>query len=96
MTTRRISRIPISRKVYTGAVTFSGRHGFGGTYAHSGPFMGGTRSTLPMRRRIRTTEVDLEKVIEWDPDIIFLDPGNMDLVNDEYNTNPGFLTRCAR
>ena len=35
--------------------------------------------------------VDVEKVIEWDPDIIFLDPGNMDLVNDEYNTNPGFF-----
>ena len=28
------------QKVYTGAVTFSGRHGFGGTYAHFGPFIG--------------------------------------------------------
>ena len=36
-------------------------------------------------------EVDLEQIIEWDPDIIFLDPGNMDLVNDEYATNPGFF-----
>ena len=34
-------------------------------------------------------EVDWEQIIEWDPDIVFLDPGNMDLVNDEYATNPG-------
>ena len=36
-------------------------------------------------------EVDLEQIIAWDPDIVFLDPGNMDLVNDEYATNPGFF-----
>ena len=36
-------------------------------------------------------EVDLEQIIAWDPDIIFLDPGNMDLVNDEYKNNPGFF-----
>lgn len=36
-------------------------------------------------------EVDLEQVIAWDPDVIFLDPGNMDLVNDEYENNPGFF-----
>ena len=33
----------------------------------------------------------LEQIIAWDPDIIFLDPANMDLVNDEYATNPGFF-----
>ncbi len=36
-------------------------------------------------------EVDLEQIIAWDPDIIFLDPANMDLVNDEYAANPGFF-----
>ena len=36
-------------------------------------------------------EVDPEKIIEWDPDIIFLDPGNMDLVNAEYDANPGYF-----
>ena len=30
-------------------------------------------------------------IIEWDPDIIFLDPGNMDLVNAEYDSNPGYF-----
>lgn len=36
-------------------------------------------------------EIDLEQIIAWDPDIVFLDPGNMDLVNDEYANNPGFF-----
>ena len=27
----------------------------------------------------------------WDPDIIFLDPGNMNLVNDEYAANPDYF-----
>ena len=36
-------------------------------------------------------EVDPEKIMEWDPDIIFLDPGNMDLVSDEYRANPAFF-----
>jgi len=36
-------------------------------------------------------EADLEQIIAWDPDIVFLDPGNMDLVNDEYANNPGFF-----
>ena len=80
------------QKVYTGAVTFSGRHGFGGTYAHFGPFMGVNALNVADEAADQNYyEVDLEKVIEWDPDIIFLDPGNMDLVNDEYNTNPGFF-----
>ena len=36
-------------------------------------------------------EVDPEMVMEWDPDIIFLDPGNMDLVNAEYAANPSYF-----
>ena len=36
-------------------------------------------------------EVDLEQILQWDPDIVFLDPGNLDLVNEEYRSNPGFF-----
>ncbi len=36
-------------------------------------------------------EVDLEQIFQWDPDIVFLDPGNLDLVNEEYRSNPGFF-----
>ena len=90
----RTKDIPDSDKLtaYTGAVTFSGRHGFAGTYANFGPFMG--VNALNVADEVKDTnyfETDLEKIVQWDPDVIFLDPGNMDLVNDEYKTNPGYF-----
>ena len=90
----RTKDIPDSQKksAYTGAVTFSGRHGFAGTYANFGPFLG--VNALNVADEVKDTnyfETDLEKIVEWDPDVIFLDPGNMDLVNDEYKTNPGYF-----
>ena len=36
-------------------------------------------------------EVDLEQILLWDPDVIFLDPGNLDLVNEEYANNPRYF-----
>ena len=36
-------------------------------------------------------EADPEQILLWDPDIIFLDPGNMDIVNDEYANNSGLF-----
>lgn len=80
------------KTAYTGAVTFSGRHGFAGTYANFGPFLG--VNALNVADEVKNTnyfETDLEKIVQWDPDVIFLDPGNMDLVNDEYKTNPGYF-----
>lgn len=79
-------------RVYTGAVTFSGRHGFTGTYANFGPFL--AIRAWNVADEVQDTnyfETDPEKILEWDPDVIFLDPGNMDLVNDEYQRNPGFF-----
>ncbi len=90
----RTKDIPDSQKktAYTGAVTFSGRHGFAGTYANFGPFLG--VNALNVADEVKDSnyfEADLEKVVQWNPDVIFLDPGNMDLVNDEYKTNPGYF-----
>ena len=34
--------------------------------------------------------VDLEKVVAWDPEIIFLNPANLYLVNEDYAKNPSF------
>lgn len=34
--------------------------------------------------------IDKEKLVAWDPDIIFLTPGNMNLVNEDYKTNPSY------
>jgi iron complex transport system substrate-binding protein len=34
--------------------------------------------------------VDEEKIIEWNPDIIFIDGGGLNLVKDDYKKNPKF------
>ena len=77
---------------YTGAVTFSGRHGFCGTYANFGPFQAvGAMNVADEIPDVNYFETDFEQVLVWDPDIIFLDPGNMNLVNDEYAANPDYF-----
>lgn len=78
--------------VYTGAVTFSGSHGFAGTYANFGPFLAvNARNVADETEEDAFFEVDLEQVLMWDPDIIFLDPGNLSLVEEEYDSNPDFF-----
>lgn len=91
---QRTADIPEEDKpaVYTGAVTFSGAHGFTGTYSNFGPFLAiGAANVADVMEEEGYFDADPEMVISWDPDIIFLDPGNMGLVNDEYETNPSFF-----
>ena len=76
---------------YTGAVTFSGRHGFCGTYSNFGPFMGVNAVNVADTQGVNYFETDFEQVLVWDPDIIFLDPGNMDMVKEEYATRAAFF-----
>ena len=77
---------------YTGAVTFSGRHGFCGTYANFGPFQAvGALNVADEIPDVNYFETDFEQVLVWNPDIIFLDPGNMNLVNEEYAANPDYF-----
>ena len=89
--TARTADIPDADKptAYAGAVTFSGAHGFTGTYSHFGPFLAiGAKNVADEVDEEGYFDADPEKIVAWDPDLIFLDPGNLDLVRDEYRTNP--------
>ena len=78
---------------YAGAVTFSGRHGFTGTYSHFGPFDAvGAVNAADADSQEGYYETDREQVLAWDPDYIFLDPGNMDLVEEEQASFPGYFS----
>lgn len=78
--------------VYAGAVTFSGAHGFTGTYSNFGPLMAiHANNVADEMGETGYFDADPEQVVAWDPELIFLDPGNMSLVRDEYQTNPGFF-----
>ena len=89
----RTKNIPDSDKpsVYVAGVSFRGLHGFEGTEAGYGPF-----ELIHANNLADTTEqngafdIDLEQVLSWDPDIIFLDFNGMDLINADYAKNPDY------
>lgn len=77
--------------VYTGAVSFRGAHGFEGTYGNYPPFMAiNAKNAADAMGQPGGLLVDLEMITVWDPDIIFLNPTNMYLVNEDYAKNPAF------
>ena len=79
-------------RAYAGAITFSGQRGFGGTYSNFGPLTAiGAWNVADTALESGFYEVDFEQIIAWDPDVIFLDPGNMHLVHTEYLANPTFF-----
>ncbi len=89
----RTKDIPDSEKpsVYVGGVSFKGHHGFEGTEAGYGPF-----ALIHARNLADTTGqngafiIDLEQVLSWDPDIIFVDFNGMSLIKEDYAKNPGY------
>ncbi|MCL2851936.1 MAG: ABC transporter substrate-binding protein [Defluviitaleaceae bacterium] len=88
---RRTADVPDNEKlrVYAGAITFAGQRGFGGTYSNFGPLaVINSYNVADTALEAGFYEVDFEQIAAWDSDIIFLDPGNMSLVNAEYETNP--------
>ena len=90
----RAGGIPDAEKpaCYAGAVTYNGAHGFTGTYSNFGPFLAiGANNVADEVGETGYFDADPERIVAWDPDLIFLDPGNMDLVRDEYDTNPGYF-----
>lgn len=90
----RTANVPESekRRAYAGAVTWNGRRGFAGTYSDFGIFNAINAVNVAKDESIEGFyEADFEAILTWDPDVIFLDPGNMDLVNEEYKTNPKFF-----
>ena len=90
----RTSAVPDNEKLraYAGAVTWNGRRGISGTYSVFGIFDAINAYNVAFTSGLDGFfEADLESIVMWDPDVIFLDPGNMDLVNEEYRVNPYFF-----
>ena len=76
---------------YVGGVSFKGHHGFEGTEAYYGPF-----ELIHAKNLANTTgqtgafNIDVEQVLSWDPEIIFLDFNGMNLINEDYGAHPDF------
>ena len=77
------------------AATFRGFHGIQGVYVDSPVFaaVNANDAAVGLEKQSFDTgvEVDKEIILDWDPDILFLDSGNLNLVTAEYGEDPGFF-----
>lgn len=75
---------------YCGAVSFKGAHGIEGTEAGYPPFSAlGITNVADETGKKGAFDVDLEQILKWNSDYLFLDAGNLKLVNDDYAVRPG-------
>ena len=89
----RTKDIPDSEKpsVYVGGVSFKGHHGFEGTEAGYGPLaLIHAKNLADTTGQTGAFNIDLEQVMTWDPDIIFLDLNGMSLILEDYGKNPDY------
>lgn len=77
---------------FVGACSFKGGHGIEGTFTQYPPFtaIGAKNVADELSEKVGGIVVDLEQITVWDPEYIFLDPNNMNLVNEDYAVNPDF------
>lgn len=91
--------VPESQKpsVLGAAATFKGPHGIDGVYVNYPVF-----TAIHARDVVNGVSeaesafiVDKEQILGWNPDIIFLDAGNVNLVKDDVTSNPDFFAQLA-
>ncbi len=82
--------------VYVGGVSYKGHHGFEGTEAGYGPLaLIGANNLADTTGQTGAFNIDLEQVLTWDPDVIFLDFNGMALINADYAENSDFYNSLS-
>lgn len=90
----RTASIPQDEKpaAYVGAVNYKGAKGWGGTYAHYAPFeVLGAVNVADQTGQDGAIDVSLEQIAQWDPDYMFMNAGNLDLLKQEYAEHREFF-----
>lgn len=87
----RTKDIPESQKpsTYVGAVNMRGSHGIGSTHGNYSLFNAvNAKNVADETAETGSFMVDKEKLIEWNPDKIFIDYGGLKVVEEDYKKNP--------
>ena len=81
----------------TAAATFRGGHGITGVYSNSAILASihGRDAAEGLSEGPKGVEVDKEQILAWNPDILILDAGNLELVKTEYAEDPDFFAEIA-
>lgn len=89
----RTADIPESEKptVYAGGLGMKGTHGIESTSGDFPPFTAiNAKNVVANTGSNWSVMIDKEKLIEWDPDVIFLDEAGLTMIKEDYAANPGF------
>ena len=104
---KRTADIPEERRpsVYLGGVAYSGPHGFQSTEPTYPPFRFVNARNLaenanPKAGEVTSTDIAKEKIVEWNPDFLFLDLSTLQLGDQagglfELKTDPAYQTLSA-
>ncbi|USH00130.1 iron ABC transporter substrate-binding protein [Thermococcus argininiproducens] len=79
-----------SPSVYIGGIGYKGAHGIESTEAKYPPFVVLHANNVAEELGEGHKFIDKEKLLEWNPEYLFLDEGGLSLVLDDYNKNPEF------
>ncbi|MEG1909236.1 MAG: ABC transporter substrate-binding protein [Oscillospiraceae bacterium] len=94
---KRTADIPNESKptVLAAAATFSGSHGIEGVYSNYPVFktIAANDLAVGVSEKVGGVMVDKEKIVEWNPDMIFLDYSGLELVKADYAQNPKFYAQ---
>jgi len=95
----RTAHIPEADKpsVLGAAATYKGVHGIESVYVRYAVFeaINAKDMTAGVTGEADAVLIDKEKIIEWDPDYIFLDSGGVKLVQQDFEENRDFYTHLA-
>lgn len=82
------------KRVYVGGIGYKGMHGITSTEVVFPPFKAVNAKNVAEELKNKSKAhvfVDREKILEWDPDVLFIDRGGYPLVVKEYRDHPEFF-----
>lgn len=89
----RTKDIPENEKstVYAGGLAWNGPHGIEGTRENYPIFdVVHAKNVVTGLGKDGLVEIDKEKLLEWNPDFIFIDLASIDIIQDDFNKNPDY------